>query len=183
MNTSQIIFLIINILGGILVLGSYYIGLKGNAAVQNLWGGTPKKVQPIYTLSMLISAVGYFLFFFYIIQRLGQGFFDGHGVWDIGDWNIYISFILILGASTFWMPLTKKMVTDPSNTLWIAIRTALDFVALGSINLLSLLILSNNSEGGWLFIASIIGLSWFCFHTAFLDAILWPIFWKMKSDN
>lgn len=90
MNTSQIIFLIINILGWILVLGRYYIGLKGNAAVQNLWGGTPKKVQPIYTLSMLISAVGYFLFFFYIIQRLGQGFFDGHGVWDIGDWNIYI---------------------------------------------------------------------------------------------
>ena len=178
MNTSQIIFLIINILGGILVLGSYYLGLKGNAGVQNLWGGTPKKIQPVYTVSMLISAIGYFLFFTYIIQSLGTGFFDGFST--LGDTIIYIAFVVILGASTFWMPLTKKMVETPSNILWIAIRIVLMLVALGSIGLLVVLVLTNNAQGGLLYITSVIGLGWFSFHTMVLDALLWPYFWKKK---
>jgi len=47
MGTQQIILLIINILGGIAVIGSYIFGLNAPTGGANaLWGGVPQNIRP-----------------------------------------------------------------------------------------------------------------------------------------
>ena len=67
MSTQQIILLVINIIGGAAVIGSYVYGLNANAGGANvLWGGVPNNIRPIYTVSMILSALGYFAFMFFM---------------------------------------------------------------------------------------------------------------------
>ena len=69
MGTQQIILLIINILGGAAVIGSYVFGLNGQSGGANvLWGGVPNNIRPVYTVSMILSALG--LFRFYLFHSL-----------------------------------------------------------------------------------------------------------------
>ena len=42
MGTQQIILLIINVIGGVAVIGSYVLGLRGQSGGADvLWGGVP----------------------------------------------------------------------------------------------------------------------------------------------
>ena len=66
MRTEQVILLIINILGGAAVIGSYVFGLKGQSGGANvLWGGVPNSLRPVYTVSMILSALGFFCFYIF----------------------------------------------------------------------------------------------------------------------
>ena len=68
MGTQQIILLIINILGGAAVIGSYVFGLSGQSGGTNvLWGGVPSSLRPVYTVSMILSALGFFAFIYFIL--------------------------------------------------------------------------------------------------------------------
>ena len=63
MVAQQVILLVINVLGGIAVIGSYVLGLNAQSGGANvLWGGVPVGIRPVYTVSMIISAIGYFAF-------------------------------------------------------------------------------------------------------------------------
>jgi hypothetical protein len=74
MRTEQIILLIINILGGIAVIGSYVWGLRGSSGGTSvLWGGVPANIRSVYTVSMILSALGYFAFIYFIFFRLIPG--------------------------------------------------------------------------------------------------------------
>lgn len=175
MPTTKIILLIINIIGGIAVIGSYVWGLKaGTGGADALWGGTPASIKPIYAISMLISALGYFAFSYFIFFRLN--------ITDIkpGFWIFYIIFLGILGTSTFWMPLTNIFLTSPGITLWIAIRAVLAIVGLSSCVLAGVLISLHTKETGLAYWLAVAGSAYFAFHTAVLDMIFWPILFKMQ---
>ena len=64
METQQIILLIINIIGGIAVIGSYIFGIKAQPGGANaLWGGVPPNIRPVYGVSVnpvLFGASYYF---------------------------------------------------------------------------------------------------------------------------
>jgi hypothetical protein len=63
MGTQQIILLIINVIGGAAVIGSYVLGLRGQSGGAHvLWGGVPSSVRPVYGVSMILSALGFFAF-------------------------------------------------------------------------------------------------------------------------
>jgi hypothetical protein len=95
MATQHIILLIINILGGAAVIGSYFFGLNAQSGGTNvLWGGVPASIRPVYTISMLISALGYFAFLYYIFFRIDPG---GAVIGErIGFGIFYAVFLLIL---------------------------------------------------------------------------------------
>ena len=104
MGTQQIILLIINILGGAAVIGSYVFGLSGQSGGANvLWGGVPNSLRPVYTVSMILSALGFFAFIYFILFRLvpGEVLIGGR----FGFSLFYAIFLVILVASAFWMPL------------------------------------------------------------------------------
>jgi hypothetical protein len=177
MGAQQIILLVINIIGGVAVIGSYIFGLNVQSGGANvLWGGVPENIRPVYGVSMILSALGYFAFLYFILFRLvpSEVLIGGR----FGFSLFYAIFLVILIPSAFWMPLTNMYVGNPSTGLWIGIRTVLALVGLASIALVwALLSLQGKvpSISYWLAVA---GSGYFAFHTAILDAVVWAALFK-----
>ena len=177
MRTEQIILLIINILGGAVVIGSYILGLKGQTGGANvLWGNVPTNIRPIYTVSMILSALGYFAFLYYIFFRLNPAQVSIAGV--SGFTMFYVIFLGILIASAFWMPLTNMYVSNPGTGIWVGIRVVLAVVGLASIALFVALLTLQGKAPGTAYWLAVAGSGYFAFHTMVLDAIVWAALFK-----
>lgn len=180
MVSQQIILLVINVLGGIAVLGSYIIVLRkaGPNAANAMWGGVPPAIRPVYGVSMIISALGYIAFFYFVVFKLVPAEVKIAG--GFGYSLFYAVFLLMLIPSALWMPLTNAYVSNPGTALWAGVRIVLAIVGLASIALLwALLTLKAHSSGiaYWLAVA---GSGYFAFHTAVLDALVWSALFHRK---
>jgi hypothetical protein len=177
MGTQQIILLVINIVGGAAVIGSYILGLNSSTGgVNALWGGVPENVRPLYGISMIISAIGYFAFLYYIFFRLEPTHISIAGI--SGFTVLYVIFLFILIPSSFWMPLTNIYNGSPGTGLWVGIRTVLALVGLASIALLWALLIMQGKVHGTAYWLAVAGSGYFAFHTAILDAIVWAALFK-----
>jgi hypothetical protein len=174
MNRQKMILLLINIIGGILVIGSYIYGLNAQSAgAAVLWGGVPQNVQPIYAVSMIISAIGYFAFIYYLLFRVDASEAKIRGKFNYSLY--YWIFIAILLPSAFWMPLTNLYVANPVLIYWILIRFVLFIVGFASLALVWALIKTSPYTEGIARRAAIAGSIYFTFHTLILDAIIWAL--------
>ena len=180
MGAQKIILLLVNILGGAAVIGSYILGLQGESGGANaLWGGVPSAVRPVYAVSMVLSAIGYLAVLYLLLFRLVPGDVLVGG--RFGFSAFIPIFLLILIPSALWMPLTNHYVSGLGAGVWIAIRTVLFVVGLASIALTwALLVLKPHDRGAayWLAVA---GSAYFAFHTFILDAILWAALFRRRS--
>jgi hypothetical protein len=177
MKIEHVILLIINVIGGAAVIGSYIFGLRGQSGGANvLWGGVPENIRPIYTFSIIVSALSYFAFLYYIFFRLAPNQVSIAGV--SGFTMFYVIFLGILIASAFWMPLTNMYVSNPSTGIWIGIRFVLAVVGLASIGLLVALLTLQGKVPGTAYWLAVAGSAYFAFHTSFLDAIVWAALFK-----
>ena len=174
MNKNQKIFLFIQIVFGTLVPLSYVLGLGENTDA--MWGGVPNNIRPIYTVSMLISAAGFFVFSTYTFLKVFKESFTLP--YCLKKWTIHLSYILILIPSALWIPLVNVMLEKPSDLIWFSIRTVLLLVALGTLSLLILILKAKKDKKDLFYSATIFGLIWFLFHTGVLDAIIWPYLFK-----
>ena len=177
MATQQIILLAINIIGGAAVIGSYIFGLSaqtGGASV--LWGGVPENIRPIYGVSMILAALGYFAFMYYIFFRLTPSEVSIAGTFNFS--LFYAIFLAILIPSALWMPFTNMYVNNPSTGMWIWIRTVLAVVGLASIALVWALLSLQTKAPGVSYWLAIAGSGYFAFHTAILDAVVWAALFK-----
>ena len=177
MGTQQIILLVINVIGGAAVIGSYIYGLNAQAGGANvLWGGVPANIRPVYFVSMIISALGFFAFLYYIFFRLEPGQVS---IWGVSGYAMfYVIFLLILIPSAFWMPLTNVYVGNPATSTWIWVRIVLAVVGLASIALLAALLTMEGKATGTAYWLAVAGSAYFAFHTAILDAIVWAALFK-----
>ena len=182
MDTMQIILIAINIIGGILVIGSYIQGARAHPGrVGEAWGNVPTSIRPVYTISMFTAAAGYFAFSYFTIFRLDPG--------EVASTNSFsyamfiLAYALILFPSAIWMPLTFTMLEKPSRLLWWAIRATLFTVGTGSLGLLALLLILNHEEPMWLFWLAVAGAILFCIQTALLDALVWPVYFPLKNSR
>ena len=177
MGTQQIILLVINIIGGAAVIGSYILGLSDQTGGANvLWGGVPENIRPLYGISMILSALGYFAFLYFILFRLVPIQVSISGIFGFS--LFYVIFLMILLPSAFWMPLTNAYVGNPTSGLWVGIRTVLAIVGLASIALVWALLSLQTKVPGISYWLAVAGSSYFAFHTAVLDAIIWPALFK-----
>jgi hypothetical protein len=177
MRTEQIILLIIIFIGGVAVIGSYVFGLKGQSGGANvLWGGVPENIRPVYTVSMILSALSFFAFLYYIFFRLDPSQVSIAGV--AGFTLLYVIFFFMLGASAFWMPLTNMYVSNPGTGIWIGVRVVLAVVGLASIALLWALLTMQGKVTGTSYWLAVAGSGYFAFHCAVLDAIVWAALFK-----
>lgn len=166
---------IINVVGGSAVLGSYALGILGHADPGSaLWGGVPETLRPLYTAGMLTAALGYFAFTGYLLlavdaqeARVGERF--GFGIFN----GLYIG---ILVPSAMWMPLTFVMVEQPSTWLWFIIRVVLAIVGLSSLGLLAALLFLRPRKRIWAFWIAFAGTVGFSLQTAVLDALVWTAY-------
>ena len=177
MATQHIILLVINIIGGAAVIGSYIFGLNAQSGGANiLWGGVPANIRPVYGVSMILAALGYFAFMYYIFFRLTPSEVSIAGTFDFS--LFYVIFLVILIPSALWMPLTNMYVGNPSTGMWFWVRTVLVLVGLASIALVWALLSLETKVSGVSYWLAIAGSGYFAFHTAILDAVVWAALFK-----
>lgn len=174
-HPRRLTLLIINVLGGTAVLGSYVHGLTNNPELRGpLWGGVPEALQPIYTISMLLAALGYFPFTYVVAFRVDPDRARVAGGFGFDAFNVL--YALILAPSALWMPLTFAMLAQPNPTLWLMIRIVLALVGMGSVALIvALVTLQPRPSRAW-HVAAIVGAVAFAVQTALLDALVWPAY-------
>jgi hypothetical protein len=177
MATQHIILFVINIIGGAAVVGSYIFGLNAQSGGANaLWGGVPANIRPVYGVSMILAALGYFAFLYFIFFRLNPSEVRIAGIFNFS--LFYAIFLVILIPSALWMPLTNVYVGNPSTSMWIWVRTVLALVGLASIALVWALLSLQTKVPGVSYWLAVAGSSYFAFHTAILDAVVWAALFK-----
>jgi hypothetical protein len=160
------------LLGGAAVLASYAYVLGMDPVTQiGLWGGVPPALLPAYIASMILATAGYFAFTYFLLFRVAP---DRARIAGRFGYRLFFGlYLLILGPSAVWLPLTSAMVQQPSSSLWLSIRLVLVVVGLGSVALLlALMYLRPRQPTGayWLAVAGGVA---FCIQTAVLDLFVW----------
>ena len=169
---------IINIIGGIVVLGSYVLGILTNPnAGQVLWGGIPQSIRPFYTAGMFLAATGYFAFTYFLLFRLNPQ--DTHVTSRLGFGLFNILYALILFPSALWMPLTFLAIEQSSLLLVWVVRLVLVVVGAASICLFIALLKVIPRKPLWAYRIAMAGVVAFCVQTAILDAIIWGAFFRL----
>jgi hypothetical protein len=182
MGTEQIALGVINIVGGAFVIGSYVLGARAHPGkIGEAWGNVPASIKPMYTVSMLTAAAGYFAFSYFIIFRLDPAEVAADNSFSYA--MFILAYVLILLPSAMWMPFTFDMLEKPSSLLWWAIRVTLFTVGIGSLGLLALLLILNHDEPTWLLWLAVAGVILFSIQTAFLDALVWPVYFPYKNSR
>jgi len=113
------LLLIINLLGGAAVLGSYAHDVRTHPnAMDTLWGGVPASMRSFYTVGMVLAAAGYFAFVYFVLFRLNPTATRLGDRLGFGTFNALFAAILI--PSALWMPLTFTAVEVSSAAfLWV----------------------------------------------------------------
>lgn len=174
MHPQKKTWLIINVVGGVAVLGSYVQGLVAHPDTrQMLWGTAPEELKAVYNVTMLLAAAGYFFFSYYFVFRTDP---DQFRVGGFGFGLVNACYAVVMVASALWMPLTFAYFDSPSLGLWTVIRLDLFVVALGTVGLVVTLFAMRPRASGLGGILALFGLLLFALQTAFLDPVVWPQF-------
>jgi hypothetical protein len=179
MHTHQIALGLINVAGGILVLGSYAHGLITHPANRDaIWGSVPEAIKPLYTANMLLAAAGYLAFTYFVMFRLNP---DNAQLANLSGFKVfYIIYALILFPSALWMPLTYAALGHPGSSLYYwAVRITLAIVGLASLALLGVLLSLHSSESSPTYWLAVAGSVFFCIQTAALDATVWSAYFRV----
>lgn len=178
MHPQKRVMALINVLGGMAVLGSYAYGLYTNPHTRgDIWGGVPEGLKPYYTASMLLAAAGYFAFTYFIFMRVDGELARVAGEYDVRLFNAL--YVAILAPSAMWMPLTFAVLDYPSDGLWFVIRVVLAVVGLASVGLIYALLKLEPRQPAFSYWLAVAGAIAFAVQTALLDALVWPAFFPV----
>lgn len=176
------IFLVVNIIGGVLVLGSYFICfIQFPQERTNLWGGLSKKTQQKIVPFMLLAAGGYLVTSWWFWQIVEPDFVNFPGKFT------YLSsitlFAIFLALSSVWMPVAVLAIKTRSTVLQTTTNSVLTGVSISSLLILFLVCTATVETNGISLgqVISIVGWSFLCFQTVFLDGILWVL--KFHPDR
>jgi len=149
---------LINIIGGISVLGSYAWGLTTQPDPMRLWGQISPSVQGPYSACMPFAALGYLIVLAYTHIRPHR--------------RMIMAMTVMLLFSTIWMPLCFAVLDHGWHTAGVQGVLAATAVA----SLMMLVHAATDPVRDRLRIAACVGATAFCVQTVLLDAIIWPRF-------
>ena len=158
--------LILNLIGGPLVLFTYYKYLGGamkkGITSDQLWANIKGKSRNIYFLSMLLSTISYLYLFYYLVFRNKNQ----------SKKPLMGTVIFFIGAS-LWGPFLYKHFVNKLSKSYTYL--SLTLTSIGILILFSYLMKKGN-------IISKIAISIFLIHILLLDNIIWSInFNKLNS--
>ena len=170
--TPQQTFAVVNIIGGVAVLSSYIATLVLYTDQRSdFWGGLNTNQQKFFVWSMFFAALGYLIFFYWVIFRLESGLIIG-----TSSLHAHLPTILcgiFLFFSTLWMP-TTSLFLQTGNNLWWYLAVAILWVVSISLLLLLLIALVNHGNNrSWVSILGMVGLMYLVVHCTLFDAIIW----------
>ncbi|MEW5873197.1 MAG: hypothetical protein AB1894_28315 [Chloroflexota bacterium] len=177
MDANKRWLIAIILIGGVAVLGSYFLGVQAYPnAGQILWGGVPERIRPAYTVNMFLAAAGYFLFTFFILFRLDPIETKVTSRFGFGVFNgLYAA---ILFPSALWLPLTFFAAEQSSQALLWIVRIELGLVGAASLGLFFALWKVRPPQPAWTYRLALLGILFFCIQTVILDAIVWSAFFQ-----
>jgi len=178
MHSKKWLMLLINLLGGAAVLGSYVWGFRTYPGASDaLWGGVPENIRPFITANMLLAAAGYFAFIHFTLFRLDATHSQVFGRFGIGLFNLLYAAILL--PSALWMPVSILAIEQGSQSfVWLA-RLLLVVVGLASLGLFFALLKVTPAQPRWAQRLAVIGSIPFCIQTVLFDAILWGVLFSV----
>ena len=170
------LFLLINVTGGIAVLGSYVVGLAYFPEYRNdLWGGIRGTWKPVLGISMLFATAGYLTFFYFAFFKGGEYFFKVNTFIGIPPATLLVTIFLISAA--FWMPASIAYIHTENSSWWFVTVALLCITALSLTSLAGLVSFTSvNSIPITDWIACTTGLTLITAHCLFVDAIFWVVF-------
>jgi hypothetical protein len=158
-------YIIIIAILGIILLYSYYYFAKNTENVNKLWGRIKGKLLNIYYISMILSAIGFLLLFYYLI--ISNSFTENQ------VYRLLITLLLIVVVSMIWMPLSIYYLKNKKNLYKILIYIVLFVVAISSLALI--ITLNEIKENKLIFYKNLamIGMIYFFIHAFFFDFLIW----------
>jgi hypothetical protein len=174
---QKLVYLAINVVGGLAVLGSYAYGfIQDPDLVQQLWGDVPQALLGLYNINMLLASTGYLLMLSYILTCLPADCRSDSGGLVFERLNYLTG--LILFCSALWMPLSFALLDTPNLDLWWCIRAVL--FGTGASALVCAYQVHKYAEKRGLFLKiALCAYFFFCVQTALLDALIWPYYFPI----
>ena len=126
---------------------------------------------------MLLGALGFFAYTYFILFRLNP---DATRIYGRLGYKVFlILYALILVPSALWLPLTYSAVASSSNLIaWLA-KVDLIIVGAASICLIFSLLHLEPKQPKSAYVLAVIGSICFTFQTAFMDAIVWGMYFRI----
>ncbi len=168
--TTTSIFFLVNLVGGLAVLGSYCVGLYLYPDQRTaLWGGVVGNWKTLFTTSMFFAAAGYLVFCYTMTISDGaneSSFF--------GKYTFIILAAVFLFSASVWMPATLQYLDTKNEIWWIVSVTSL-WITAASLTCMGLAFNFTEFPNVNLFQNSVtlIGIIWITFHCLVFDAIIW----------
>ena len=160
------LFILVNLIGGILVLGGYFLGITSDPSMKTkLWGNLPESWQVFYFISIIMSSIGYLAFFYNIVFKQNVG--------GVLTNRLILLCVIFLFSASLWMPLTIKVIESNNGFFWILTQVSLWVTAFAAIVITALLIKSPHRPKNRSYQLTMWGMSYLSFHCLVLDAILW----------
>ena len=177
--STKIILALVNVFGGVAVLGSYAWCLANYPEHRDaLWGGIQGSLRGTFTISMFLAAAGY-LAFCYVNLFVGETMAFGQDSLIMGFNPIVILTVVFLSSSTLWMPSLIAYMRSGESAWWILCVTSLWITALSlsvMTGVAALSVAHGISQASKY--AALAGLAYITFHSLFLDAIIWVTLFK-----
>jgi hypothetical protein len=173
MHTQQWILLAVMVAGGVAVIGSYIQGFATHpGGAETLWGGVTGGLRILNYVTMLLAALGFFAFSYWLFFQLNP---DEMQIANrFGYWMFDVIFLVILIPSALWMPLTFAYMANPSTIGWVGVRLVLVLAGIGSLALLWAILAISPREANLAYWFAVGGAAAFSLQTAVMDMFIWP---------
>jgi hypothetical protein len=173
MHAQQWILLAVMVVGGAAVIGSYIQGFAAHpGGAETLWGGVTGGLRILNYVTMLLAALGFFAFSYWLFFQLNPD--EVQIANRFGFWMFDVIFLVILIPSALWMPLTFTYLANPSTIGWVGVRLVLALVGIGSLALLWAIIAISPREANLAYWFAVGGAAAFSLQTAVMDMFIWP---------
>ena len=167
-NTS--IFFLVNLVGGIAVLGSYCAGLYLYPDQRTaLWGGVVGNWKTLFTTSMFFAATGYIVFCY--TMTISDGANESS---FLGKYTFIILAAAFLFSASVWMPATLQYL-DTKNEIWWVVSVTSLWITAACLTCMGLAFNFTEFPNVNLFQNSVTSIGMICitFHCLVFDAIIW----------
>ena len=167
-------FLLLNVVGGVAVLGGYWLGIDAHSGENDrLWGEIPESVRGVYSFCMFPAAFGYLVSFAYLMKADWSQLRFASRPAAGALWALHSVFLL---TAALWMPLTWSALDHGTVSLYWPIQVLLLVTGLCSaglvLSLRSLIDPPHPRQARWAQ-WSLLALVFQCL---VLDGLVWPRF-------
>ena len=176
----KVTLFMINLIGGVSVLGGYVHGLQTHVATRHLlWGEIPVQYQGIYTLHMAPATIGYLITFYFLMKTPDLHFTNRRPALPVFS---VLYFIFLLSAS-LWMPLSFQALDSNDPGLFPAIQAVLAITGIAALAIIVALTRLKKPASTSLYKAALAGSCFLFIQCGILDALIWPRFFTIQAGG